>query len=94
MEHLNIAVSLPPEVYTEIKNCITSTLVDVLNQHTQSILIRPRLLTRKEAAEKLRVSLPTLQSYQLKGLLKPQRMGRKVLFDESEVDSILKKSNH
>ncbi|MCK4665012.1 MAG: helix-turn-helix domain-containing protein [Bacteroidales bacterium] len=48
-----------------------------------------KMLTRKEVANFLRISLPTLHQYQKDGRLKYYRIGRRVLFKKSEIlDSI------
>jgi len=44
------------------------------------------LLSRKEAASLLKISLPTLQSYTEQGLIKGRyQIGRRVLYKESEL---------
>lgn len=47
-------------------------------------------LTRDEAAERLRISLPTLQSLKNRGIITPYRVGGKVLYKLSEVDAAAK----
>ena len=48
-----------------------------------------KMLTRKELANFLHVSLPTLHKYQKEGRLKYYRIGSRVLFKKSEIlDSI------
>ncbi len=44
-------------------------------------------LTRREVADMLHISLPTLHSYINKGLLTPYHIGRRVLFDPTEVEN-------
>ena len=43
------------------------------------------LLSRKEVAEFLKISLPTLLNYQKSGILRCHRIGSRVLFKKSEV---------
>jgi excisionase family DNA binding protein len=50
----------------------------------------PGYLTRTEAARSLRVSLPTLQSYTKLGLLTARRIGKRVLYSESDLQEALK----
>jgi len=45
--------------------------------------------TRNEAAKLLRISLPTLSRYSKLGLVKEYRIGTRILFKKSEVDSCL-----
>lgn len=44
-----------------------------------------KLLSRKEVAELLRISLPTLNNYRNSGILKCHRIGNRVLFNKGEV---------
>jgi hypothetical protein len=45
--------------------------------------------TRKEVADKLRISLPTLNTYTKEETLKGYRIGGRVLYKWSEVESVL-----
>ena len=49
-----------------------------------------KLLSRKEVAELLRISLPTLNNYKKSGILKCHRIGNRVLFKKGEVMEALK----
>ena len=46
--------------------------------------------TRKETAEHLHVSLPTLDEYQKHGLIVGRRFGRRILFLESDIEKAVK----
>jgi len=48
-----------------------------------------RLLTRKETAKKLQISLQTLHDWSKRGLLKSYIIGGRVFYKESEIDSAL-----
>ncbi len=85
-------VDLPEEVLQKIEQRIVETLDRVLSQRVESILAKPKNLTRSEAAKKLRVSLPTLAAYEKQGLLKAQRIGRRVTFSERDLDAYLEGS--
>jgi len=52
-----------------------------------------KYLTRKEAADALSITLPTLHAYSLAGTIKAYRLGRKVRYKKSELDSALKLFN-
>ena len=52
-----------------------------------------KYLTRKETAEKLNVSLPTLGEYTKRNLIKGYRFGVRVLYKQSEVETSLTKMN-
>lgn len=49
-----------------------------------------RLLTRKEVAEILSISLPTLNTYTKKGIIQATRLGSMVRYRKSDVDNALK----
>jgi excisionase family DNA binding protein len=50
-------------------------------------------LTRKEVAEKLSISLPTLHDWVKKNILKAYRIGNRVYFKKNEIDQSLKPIN-
>lgn len=71
-------------VADEIQNALT-TLTDSFPKDTT-----PEYLTRKETAEMLGVSLPTLHSYVKKGYLTAHRVGEKtVRFKREDVEKAL-----
>jgi len=47
---------------------------------------KPRYYSRKETADLLHVTLPTLHAMVNAGALKPKRVGRHVLFDAQTID--------
>ena len=49
-----------------------------------------KYLTRKETAAKLRISLPTLSDWTRQGLIKSKRIGSRILYDISDVESAIK----
>lgn len=49
-----------------------------------------RLLTPKEASEKLKVSLVTLWNWDNRGILKPVRIGNKKRYRSSDIENALK----
>lgn len=51
-----------------------------------------KYLTRKQAASRLKISLPTLWKIEKNGQLPAHRIGAKVLFAESAIDAFLKNS--
>ncbi len=50
-----------------------------------------KYLTRKETADLLKISLPTLNDYTKKGKLIGYRLGSRVLYKESEIHANLQK---
>jgi excisionase family DNA binding protein len=48
-------------------------------------------LTRQETAKELKVTLPTLNDYCIRGLIKSYRIRRKILFKRSELENSINK---
>lgn len=46
--------------------------------------------TRKETAKRLKISLPTLNEYTKQGIIVGNRLGRRVLYRQSDIESALK----
>jgi excisionase family DNA binding protein len=93
MNELRVNVDLPEEVLLKIERRISDTLDRVLASRTSDILRKPKKLTRKETAQKLKISLPTLSKHERTGLLKSERIGRRVLFSEDDIEAYLKGSS-
>ena len=51
--------------------------------------VKPNYLTRSEVAERLNISLPTLNEYTKKGIIPAYRFGCRVLYKESEIENSL-----
>jgi hypothetical protein len=81
-----LKIELPPEVIHKLELVITETITRTLHQHVASIKSEPMMVTRKEAAKILRVTLPTLRVYELQGRLVPKRSGKRVLYTRMEID--------
>ncbi len=50
---------------------------------------KDKYITRREVADKISISLPTLNEYTKTGKLKAYRIGGRVLYKESEVEAAL-----
>ncbi len=48
-------------------------------------IVEDKLLTRKQVAALLNISLPTLTKYMIEGKLQYSRIGRKALFDKTRI---------
>lgn len=75
----------------ELQEMISNTLEEkfkALNSSTRE-RIEEDLLTRKETAKLLRISLPTLADWTRQGILKSINLGRRVLYARSEVQRVL-----
>lgn len=87
-----INIQLPDDVFVRLENTITSCVERALIEHVAKVQAKPVRLTRVEAARELRVTLPTLRQYELTGRLKPERIGRRVLYNRSDIETLLSSS--
>jgi len=87
-----VFISMPlSELQQVITNCVKAGLSENLVTQAPNVSTSKteELLTRKEVAEQLRVSLPTLHEWTLKGKVKAYRIGGRVLYKASEVGQCL-----
>lgn len=84
--------------FTQIKLSDFKEMVDeLLKKHLQQ-LAKPtekqvRLLSRKQTAELLCISLPTLNDWTKSGVLKAHRIGTRVLYKEQDIYDSLNEVN-
>jgi len=83
------AVLLENITREELINDIRALVSEIIDQKLQP---EPQkdLLTKKETAAMLRISLPTLQRMTQSGSIKGLRIGRRVLYRADEIDRALK----
>jgi excisionase family DNA binding protein len=75
------------EVFSQV---VDSKLGDIFaNRSVQTEQSQDAYATWKEVAERLRISLPTLNSLTKQGVLKAKRINRRVLYRWSEVEAQL-----
>jgi excisionase family DNA binding protein len=70
-----------------------AALMEKIQQKNTPASIEPtpeQLYTRKETANRLRVSLPTLWKYDREGYIKSVRVGSRILYPESAIQNALK----
>lgn len=85
---IKLNINLPDELYIKLKSFIETTIKDCLQSHVAAIKAEPQKFTRQETAKKLRVCPETLDRYVQKGYIpKPQRIGRKILFTEDQINN-------
>ena len=78
----------------ELEARIKTICIDAIRETVQKAIVKKddTLLTRKETAYELKISLPTLHSWTEKGILTAHYLGRKKFYKRSEVlDSSLRK---
>ena len=85
MENSIILQNVSPE---ELKNLIKQAIRAELDNHPKKENIK--YLSREETAKLLKISLPTLHFYTKKGIIKSHRIGSRVLFLESDIQTAVK----
>lgn len=73
------------ELFNELRSIVSEILENQLKPEPQK-----EYFTKKEAAQKLRVSLPTLHRLTISGTIKGYRIGRRVLYRTDEIDLAVK----
>ena len=90
-----ITISVPYKSAAEYearqKKLIKDSLKDILDEIVNKPTKKQRLLSRKEVADLLHISLPTLHSLTKSGVIKASRINRRVLYDETEVLNALER---
>ncbi len=75
----------------DLQSLIKNSVAEVLNekQPQQTSENKSSYLTRKQVAETLHLSLTTLDTYTKEGLLTSYKIGHRVLYKKSEINSSL-----
>lgn len=73
------------ELVDLIKNCLKEELSKSIEDSVNKRNDTESYLTRKEVAQKLKISLPTLNQLTKSGILTSYRIGGRVLYNEHEV---------
>lgn len=84
-----LKIELPKEVINKLESLIIETVTRTLNQHVESIKAEPKMYTRKEAANALRITLQTLRVYEIQGRLIPRRAGKRVLYTKQDIETFI-----
>lgn len=87
----NIAIVEIAHVEAVMRSLLDEQAKDIANAiynrlHQPRTTDEGRYLTRKEAAKRLRVSLPTLQKRLNDGTIEFNRLGRRILIPASEIE--------
>lgn len=76
---------------TELKNIVIGRYLKLQEEIASSIKAKePRYYSRREAAEILRVTLPTLHSMTKQGMITAKKVGRRILYDADAFDEAVK----
>ena len=74
----------------EFKMIIREIIVEELEKYLPKKSQPEEYLTRKETANLLKISLPTLHNYSKQGLIKSHRVLNQIRYKKSEVESSIK----
>lgn len=83
---INLKIDLPDDLIQKLEKVIVDTVTRTLQQRVADIKAEPKMYTRKEAANALRITLPTLRQYEIQGRLVPKRAGKRVLYTKNDID--------
>ena len=89
-EHPTITISFPPELAEYIDQRIAIAIEQAISGDVK----KARYLTRKEVCQAFNISLPTLSRYCKRGILKGKKIGSRILFEESSLQTSLKDLSH
>lgn len=76
----------------ELQEIISTTVENVFKSLKPAKASKDvKMLTRKETADVLRISLPTLADWTRQGIINAKRLGGRVLYSESDIRQLLGK---
>ncbi|WP_373521071.1 helix-turn-helix domain-containing protein [Aquiflexum sp.] len=87
MDNVILSTYSPEELTGIINTAVQEAVTSIIR--VQKKETGETLLSRKETAEKLKISLVTLSDYSRKGILKSYIIGGRVLYKESEIEKSL-----
>lgn len=90
MEHFIFSNYTQEELRGFINEAVKEAIKDI--QPPASTTQSETLLTRKETADKLKISLVTLNDWTKRGLLQSYLIGGRVLYKDSEIEASLYKT--
>lgn len=89
MDKLKLEIAIPESVYQAFEARCIAIADKVFADKVRAIQKEKVKLTRKEAAKRLRISLPTLDKHINSGVIKSQQLGSRILIPETEVENYL-----
>jgi excisionase family DNA binding protein len=87
-----ISIQLPPEFYVDLDARIKKAVAEAVSGAAIERKESPKYLSRKQAAQALKISLPTLSHYIDKGILQAHKIGTRVLISEKSLQELPMKS--
>ncbi len=79
------------DFFHQLRNVIASVVKEYLRTQKQE---QSKLITRKEASELLRVTLPTLYQWTKQGFIQSYRIGNRVFYKSGEIEEAVKKAKY
>ena len=89
MDKVKLEISIPESVYQQLGAFIIETVEKAFTDKARAISKERIKLTRAEACKRLRISLPTLDRHLKDGIIKYQRLGKRILIPEDEIERFL-----
>ena len=89
-------VQIVTTITEQLKSMIAETVKTAMSEFADMQNVQPKneFLTRQQTAEKLHISLSTLDTYTKLGILNAKRMGKRVLYSADDItDSMIDKIN-
>lgn len=90
MDNLILSTYTPEQLTGIINNAVTEAVKSI--KIDASTPQSEKLLTRKETADKLKISLVTLNDWTKRGLIQSYIIGGRVLYKDSEIEASLYKT--
>lgn len=72
-----------------LREIFREVIVEEVPKLIPQISAEGKYYTRKEAAKRARITLPTLDKYIQEGKIKAHRLGRRVLFSEDDIKTAI-----
>lgn len=89
------AVLLQSCTLADIERMINKAVGERMNAFYESIKVKPPvLIRRKVAAERLGISLPTLDNYTKAGILHAKHLGARIFYDETDIQKYEQNHKH
>jgi excisionase family DNA binding protein len=70
-----------------VSDLLKDLLPQILSSRNENTVDRVKWISRKEVAQKFGISLPTVDDHAAKGTLKAYAFGKRILFNEIEIDN-------
>jgi hypothetical protein len=90
MDNLFLSTYSPEEITGIIHNAVREAVKNSITVSPNTVPSE-KLLTRKETADKLKISLVTLNDWTRRGMIQSYLIGGRVLYKDSEIEGSLHK---